>query len=87
MHAEKIDWELFAIDGTVIRASVGRRGSDRPSAYRRPEDHALGRSKGGFSTKLHLVCDGVGTPLAVTISPGQEHETQQFVPLMVEATA
>ena len=25
--------------------------------------------------------------MAVTISPGQEHETQQFVPLMAEATA
>jgi transposase len=36
---------------------------------------------------LHLICDGAGTPLAVTVSPGQEHETQQFVPLLEEATA
>jgi len=34
-----------------------------------------------------LICDGEGTPLAVTVTPGQEHETQQFVPLMEEATA
>jgi transposase len=47
----------------------------------------LGRSQGGFSTKLHLICDGEGTPLAVKVSPGQEHETQQFVALMAEATA
>jgi len=47
----------------------------------------LGRSQGGFSTKLHLICDGNGTPLAVTVSPGQQHETQQFIPLMEEATA
>lgn len=47
----------------------------------------MGRSQGGFSTKLHLLCDGEGTPLAVTVSPGQEHETQQFVSLMEEATA
>jgi len=40
-------------------------------------DHALGRSQGGFGTKLHIVCDGKGMPLAVSISPGQEHETQQ----------
>src|SRR5687768_8398374 len=32
-----------------------------------PDDHALGRSKGGFSTKLHLLCDGKGTPLAVAV--------------------
>jgi transposase len=36
---------------------------------------------------LHLICDGAGTPMAVTISPGQRHETQQFVPLMEEVVA
>lgn len=45
-------------------------------------DHALGRSHGGFGTKLHIICDGRGMPLAVTISPGQEHETQQVCDLM-----
>jgi len=34
-----------------------------------------------------LICDGEGTPIAVSVSPGQEHETQQFVALMEEATA
>jgi transposase len=34
-----------------------------------------------------LICDGNGTPIAVAVSPGQEHESQQFVPLMEEATA
>src|ERR671921_1551701 len=35
---------------------------------------ALGRSRGGFSTKLHLVCDGLGNPLAALLTPGQQHE-------------
>ncbi len=36
---------------------------------------ALGRSRGGFSTKLHLlVCDGLGNPLAAILTPGQQHE-------------
>lgn len=52
-----------------------------------PDDHALGRSQGGFSTKLHLICDAAGTPLAVAVSPGQEHESKSFVSLMDEATA
>jgi transposase len=47
----------------------------------------LGRSQGGFGTKLHLICDGEGTPLAVAVGPGQEHETQQAIPLLEEATA
>jgi hypothetical protein len=28
-----------------------------------PADHALGRSRGGFSTKIHVLCDGHGHPL------------------------
>jgi transposase len=36
---------------------------------------ALGRSRGGFSTKLHLVCDGLGNPLAVLLTPGQQQES------------
>jgi len=35
----------------------------------------LGRSRGGFSTKLHLVCDGRGNPLAALLTPGQQHES------------
>jgi transposase len=45
---------------------------------REPEDHALGRSRGGFSTKIHVVCDGGGRPLNFELSPGQTHETQLF---------
>jgi transposase len=42
----------------------------------------LGRSRGGFSTKWHLVCEGHGLPLAVEIGPGQEHETQHVISLV-----
>ena len=47
----------------------------------------MGRSQGGFGTKLHLICDGQGTPIAVAVGPGQQHETQQAIPLLEEATA
>ena len=47
----------------------------------------MGRSQGGFGTKLHLICDGEGTPMALAVSPGQEHETQQAIRLLEEATA
>lgn len=47
-----------------------------------PADHALGRSRGGFGTKLHLVvtCDGV--PLAATLTPGEKSECQQVAPAL-----
>jgi len=34
----------------------------------------LGRSRGGFSTKLHAVADLQGRPLHVELTPGQQHE-------------
>jgi len=42
-----------------------------------PQDHALGRSKGGFGSKFHLVTDGAGVPLAVEVTAGQRHESTQ----------
>src|SRR5205823_5999212 len=39
---------------------------------------ALGYSQGGFSTKIHLVCDGAGRPLSVTLSGGQAHESKHL---------
>ncbi|WP_390635391.1 IS5 family transposase [Limnoglobus roseus] len=39
-----------------------------------PADHALGRSRGGWGTKVHLVCDRAGNPLAAVLTGGQEPE-------------
>jgi transposase len=47
-----------------------------------PGDHALGRSRGGFGTKIHLVTDGNGLPLAAEISAGQRHEIVYAEPVL-----
>ncbi|SPW34120.1 Transposase and inactivated derivatives [Edwardsiella tarda] len=39
-------------------------------------DNGLGRSRGGFGTKIHLATDGGGLPLNIVLSPGQAHESQ-----------
>ncbi len=39
-------------------------------------NEALGRSRGGFGTKIHILCDGQGNPLGAVLSAGQEHESQ-----------
>jgi transposase len=44
----------------------------------RAGDEALGRSRGGFTTKLHLSCEGRGRPLAVVLTAGQRHDSTQF---------
>src|SRR5262249_20065270 len=52
---------------------------------REPQDHALGRSRGGFGTKVHLACDGHGILLAVWVTAGQRHESQAFRIVLLRA--
>ena len=47
---------------------------------------ALGRSKGGFSTKIHLRCDGNGLPITFLLTVGERHETVVFEQLMEQVT-
>lgn len=42
----------------------------------------MGRSRGGYGTKIHLVTDGNGLPLAVQISAGQRHESLYAEPVL-----
>ena len=45
------------------------------------QTEALGRSRGGFTTKLHARCDARGLPLGFVLTPGQTHDVQGFGPL------
>ncbi|TDV59178.1 HD domain-containing protein [Pseudomonas sp. LP_7_YM] len=33
--------------------------------FEEPQDHALGRSRGGLTTKIHMLCDANGVPAAL----------------------
>lgn len=57
----------------------GRRKKGDPEE---PDDHALGRSRGGFSTKIHLICDANGYPIHFELSPGQAHENTTLIDLL-----
>jgi transposase len=90
----RIDRALWIIDASLARASRAAAGARRASRQPRrlggtartqleePEDHALGRSKGGFGTKVHLLCDGHGIPLAIFATAGQRHESTVFEVVM-----
>ena len=73
-----LDHELWFIDASSVRASRSAAGARRLVSGDEPAHHALGRSRGGYGTKLHLLCDRQGIPLAVTLSPGQRHESVWF---------
>lgn len=47
-----------------------------------PADHALGRSRGGFCSKIHLVCDGHGNPLSAVVSAGHRHDSAFFAEVL-----
>lgn len=49
-----------------------------------PEAEALGRSQGGFSTKVHLRAEGHGKPMTFVFTPGQRHEATAFGPLLAQ---
>lgn len=79
----KIDWDLFCIDGSSVRAARAAAGaSPTDGTAAEPADHALGRSRGGNGSKIQLVCDGHGLPMAVTVTAGQRHESTQFAAVM-----
>lgn len=72
-----IDRDQWNVDGTIIRAHRCAAGAPQGDPLE-PEDHALGYSQGGFGTKLHFVVENQQTPLNVTATPGQTHESTQF---------
>ncbi len=76
-----IDDSLWCVDGSVIRAHRCAAGS-RSNEPGEPENHALGRSQGGYSTKVHLVTSGCGLPLAFVLTPGQAHESKSLDDLL-----
>ncbi|MFF4818190.1 IS5 family transposase [Kitasatospora sp. NPDC001309] len=72
--AGDIDW-LVSVDSTIVRAHQHATGGKKGHATgTKRGDHALGRSRGGLSTKLHLACDGRGRPLAFVLTGGNTND-------------
>ncbi|MEU1577425.1 IS5 family transposase [Streptomyces collinus] len=79
---DDLDWTV-SVDSTVVRAhqhAAGARKRGRPTAV--SADHALGRSRGGLSTKVHLAADGRARPLAFTVTAGQAGDAPAFETVM-----
>ena len=50
------------------------------------EDQALGRSRGGFGTKIHGSFNGLGQPVVLTLTPGQASDIGQAETLLANHT-
>lgn len=75
--AGQLDWRTHFVDGTVVRAHQHAAG-----AAGGQEHEALGRSRGGFSTKVHVRAEGGGKPLAFVVSGGERHESRYVEALL-----
>jgi transposase len=45
-------------------------------------DQALGRSRGGLTSKVHLLVEGRGRPMGLVLSAGQVHDSKQMTSVL-----
>jgi transposase len=82
-----ITWDV-SVDSTVTRAhqhAAGARrdpGAQREAPVGEPEDHSLGRSRGGLTSKLHLAVEQGQKMLVLVITAGQRGDSPQFAPVV-----
>ncbi|WP_420718762.1 IS5 family transposase [Streptomyces sp. XY413] len=77
-----LDW-VVSVDSTIVRAhqhAAGARQKGLPAGE--PDRHALGRSRGGLTTKIHLAADSRCRPLAFVLTPGQAGDAPAFPEVM-----
>ena len=67
---KEIDTEWVFVDGSYVRCHQHESGA------RLGEDRAIGQSRGGATTKIHLSCDADGYPLDFKITGGEVHDSQ-----------
>ena len=70
------DLELLLVDSTIIRAHQHAAGAAGG------QEEELGRSRGGYSTKIHVAVNEAGAPVKITLSPGQEADINHAKPLL-----
>jgi transposase len=67
------------IDATIVKvhkAAAGARGGSK--------GQAIGRSRGGLTTKIHLKTDEVGVPIRCILTAGQKAECEQAENLVAQ---
>ena len=68
----RVKIEAVALDRTIVTVHPEGTG-----AVKKTGPHAIGRSRGGWTTKIHLVAADARTALAVALSPGQAHDAPE----------
>jgi transposase len=76
------DNQYLMLDSTIVRAhqqaASGKRGG---------KNQALGRSRGGLTTKIHTLADAEGRPLRFILTGGEAHDVTTAADLLDGQTA
>jgi transposase len=90
----RLGHDLWCVDASIIRATRAAGGAGKKPdlapwllgpkirQFMEPPEHALGYSRGGFGTKVHLLIETHGIPVGIYLTGGQRHESKAFAPLM-----
>ncbi|WFQ79415.1 IS5 family transposase [Xenorhabdus sp. SF857] len=79
--SKNTDTEWLFIDGSIVRAHQHSSGAAST------EDEAIGKSRGGRSTKIHLAVDSYGLPVHFELSGGQTHDIVHAESLVTHSPA
>lgn len=62
---------------STVRPPAGTQGAwaNHKNPHTEPANHAIGRSRGGLTTKIHLIVDGAGRALAIALTAGNVNDT------------
>jgi len=75
--ARDADFEEVFIDSTIVRAHQHAAGAAKKNG-----DQALGRSRGGLSTKIHALVEGLGSLARFSLTGGEAGDSPQALPLL-----
>ena len=74
--ATDFDDEVVIIDASIVRVHQDAAGGKKTGS------ECIGRSRGGPSTKIHAVVDGLGNPTKIALTEGQVHDVTQAAELL-----
>ena len=75
----RADFEYVIVDGTIVRVhqhGTGAKGGTR--------SQAIGRSRGGLTTKIVALVDALGNLVRFVLLPGQRHDSAGVAPLLTD---
>ena len=77
--SDDADFEYVIVDGTIVRVhqhGTGAKGGTH--------NQAIGRSRGGLTTKIVALVDALGNLVRFVLLPGQRHDSAGVAPLLTD---